>query len=125
MKRPIKNPKIKKGGNSQLPIRQSPQFLRVGMTAFRYYHSSEEHELTKKDYWDWLEALPASVGLIMRIKGFNICRGLLSFHRYVNEKNDNGMDAFMQFYLSMEDYSYYKGRYHSDLILEMKGSKQI
>ena len=48
--------------------------------------------LPPQDYEEWLEGLPDNVSRGMAAKGFEECRTLLSFTRYVNERHDVGME---------------------------------
>ena len=43
----------------------------------------------------------------MKIMGFELFKGIISFSRYVMEKNDIGMDKWMQNNLSEDDYDEY------------------
>lgn len=52
-------------------------------------------------------ALPEDVRSYMKNKGFELCKGVLSFTRYVMEKNDIGMDEWMKNHLSEDDYNEY------------------
>lgn len=43
----------------------------------------------------------------MWLDGWILCKGILSFTRYVMEKNDIGMDEWMKKHLSEDDYNEY------------------
>jgi hypothetical protein len=62
-------------------------------------------------YFDeWLCGLQENIKDIMRSKGFEGCKTILPFTRYVNERNDVGMDEWMKENLSDEDYKAYKAQ---------------
>jgi hypothetical protein len=44
----------------------------------------------------------------MEEKGFEYCKNVLPFTRYVNERSDIGMDDWMKEHLSEDDYKMYK-----------------
>lgn len=44
----------------------------------------------------------------MRRLGFEGCKTMVPFTRYVNERTDIGMDEWMKDHLSSEDYKNYK-----------------
>ncbi|WP_268224323.1 hypothetical protein [Sinomicrobium oceani] len=84
------------------------QIFRLGNAAYIYHSlASEELEPTEEDFEEWLEGLPDNVGTDMKARGFEECRGIFSFTRYVMEKNDIGMDQWMEQNLSEEDYRAY------------------
>lgn len=84
------------------------QMFRLGNAAYAYHLlASEELEPTEEDFEEWLGGLPEKVSADMKAKGFDQCKGILSFTRYVMEKNDIGMDQWMEQNLSEEDYRAY------------------
>ncbi|MDR1340419.1 MAG: hypothetical protein LBK58_10260 [Prevotellaceae bacterium] len=56
---------------------------------------------------EWLEGLPANIKKDMKLKGFEACKRMFPFTRYVNERQDIGMGEWMKQHLSAEDYEYY------------------
>ena len=84
------------------------QLFRIGNATYCYHQSATTLEPSEVDFAEWLEGLPEPMKSDMKNKGFDACKGILSFTRYVNEKNDMGMDAWMKNKLSPEDYTAYK-----------------
>jgi len=82
--------------------------FRVGNASFRYHRLDDRHEPAKIDFQEWLEGLPEPIRKEMERKGFEQCKGILSFTRYVNEKNDIGMDEWLRQNLSSEDYEFHR-----------------
>jgi hypothetical protein len=80
------------------------RLFRFGNAAYIYHHQSEEFEPTETDFKEWLEGLPLEVRNDFEKRGFEDCRGVVSFTRYVMEKNDIGMDEWMKKHLSESDY---------------------
>tara|TARA_R110002050_G_scaffold14844_1_gene46465 strand:- start:272 stop:652 length:381 start_codon:yes stop_codon:yes gene_type:complete len=95
---------------AQLPEEEREEharLLRFGNAAYIYHRQAEELEPTEADFEEWLEGLPKNVRRDMEMQGFELCKGVLSFSRYVNEKNDIGMGEWMKKHLSAEDYKAY------------------
>lgn len=95
---------------SKLPEEQREEHARLfrfGNAAYVYHQESEQLEPTKKDFEEWLTGLPENVRRDMIIKGFELCKSVLSFSRYVMEKNDIGMGEWMEQHLSKADYNEY------------------
>ena len=67
-----------------------------GNAAYRYHERVSEHPPTLEDYKEWLDGLPENIRKGMSEKGFEYCKTTFPFTRYVNEKNDLGMDEFVK-----------------------------
>jgi len=67
-----------------------------GNASFRYHQEAKEFNPTQNDFNEWLEGLPDKVRAGMSERGFEACKGVLSFTRYVNEKHDIGMDEYVK-----------------------------
>ncbi len=94
----------------QLPEEQREEherLLRFGNAAYIYHQEAQELEPTEMDFIEWIEGLPKNIGVDMEKKDFEECKGILSFTRYVMEKNDIGMGEWMKRNLSKEDYEAY------------------
>ncbi|KAA5541977.1 hypothetical protein [Adhaeribacter rhizoryzae] len=78
-----------------------------GNISYRYHMQAKEFSPTVKDYEEWLEGLPENIRKSMQEKGFESCKTILSFTRYVNEKNDIGMDEYIRQQMGAEDYAEY------------------
>lgn len=78
-----------------------------GNSAYLYHSRAREFEPSITDYSEWLEGLPENIRKDMEQKGFEGCKGVLSFTRYVNEKNDIGMEEFIKEQMG-EEYQEYK-----------------
>ncbi len=83
------------------------QLFRIGNATFCYHRLADQQEPNENDFKDWLEGLPDNIKKDMKTKGFQECKGILSFTRFVNEKNDIGMGEWMKQNLSLEDYKSY------------------
>jgi hypothetical protein len=84
--------------------------FRIGNASF-IYHQMATNVSTKNQelyYQEWLEGLPPIIKEDMKTKGFEKCKTMLPFTRYVNERDDIGMDEWMQSNLSESDYKFYK-----------------
>ncbi|MBP1615427.1 MAG: hypothetical protein H6Q13_2875 [Bacteroidetes bacterium] len=84
--------------------------FRIGNAAYRYHQLSISlnMERLKLYFEEWLQGLPPSISEDMKRQGFERCQSMLPFTRYVNERNDIGMDEWMKEHLSEEDYSTYR-----------------
>lgn len=79
-----------------------------GNATYHYHQEAQDHAPTETDYQEWLEGLPPAMQPKMREKGFEECRTLLPFTRYVMEKNDVGMEAYVRELMGEEAYAAFK-----------------
>lgn len=84
------------------------RLFRFGNASCAYHLEAEQLEPTETDFKEWLEGLPENVRKDMEIRGFELCKGVVSFTRYVMEKNDIGMSEWMKQHLSESDYKEYR-----------------
>jgi len=83
----------------------------IGNAAYIYHNQTSEEVIpTKADYEDWLVGLPEQIREDMKEKGFEECKTVLSFTRHVMERNDIGMDAWMEKHLSAEELEFWKSK---------------
>ncbi len=80
------------------------QIFRIGNAAYCYHNDAQDLQPTEQDFNEWIEGLPEQVKENFKNRGFDDCKGVLSFTRYVNEKNDIGMEAWMKEHLAEEDF---------------------
>ena len=82
--------------------------FRIGNASFIYHQlANNTSEKTLKAYYlEWLERLPPNIQKDMKKKGFDCCKNVLPFTRYVNERKDIGMDEWMREHLSEKDYNF-------------------
>lgn len=84
------------------------RMFRIGNAAYSY-HNRLATEPTETDYQEWLEGLPHDgFRNAMKADGFKKAKSVWSFRRYIQEKNDIGMDEFMQQHLSAADYVFHQ-----------------
>lgn len=83
------------------------QLFRIGNASYRYHNLTKEFYPTMEDFRIWLGSLPQHIKLDMEKKGFKECKSILSFTRFVMERNDVGMDKWMQEHLSGDDFNMY------------------
>jgi hypothetical protein len=96
---------------AQLPEEEREEharLLRFGNAAYIYHQQAKEFEPTEIDFEEWLKGLPKNVRCDMEIQGFELCKGVLSFSRFVMEKNDVGMELWMKEHLSESDFKEYQ-----------------
>ena len=96
---------------SELPEEQREEHARLfrfGNASYIYHREAENKEPTEIDFEEWLTGLPEHIRNDMEIMGFELCKGVLSFSRYVMEKNDIGMEKWMQKHLDIDDYNEYR-----------------
>lgn len=65
-----------------------------GNAAFKYHSLKIEPNMV--DYNEWIEGLKEPIKSGMSEMGFEKCKGVFSFTRYVREKNDIGMVEFLK-----------------------------
>ena len=76
---------------AKLPKDQREEHARLfhfGNASYIYHQEAEELEPTETDFEEWLTGLPENIRSDMRNRGFESCKGIISFTRYVMEKND-------------------------------------
>lgn len=81
--------------------------FKIGNATFRYHQQAKRFEPGEADWNEWIEGLEEPVKSAMLEKGFEGCKNILAFTRFVNEKNDVGLDAYLKENLSEEDLSAY------------------
>ena len=79
-----------------------------GNITYRYHSDARTVNPTEEDYKEWLEGLPENVRKGMEAMGFKGCKTVLSFTRYVMEKNDIGLEEYVQLHMDAEDYAEYR-----------------
>jgi len=86
------------------------RIFRLGNAAFIYHQMAYDTSDTVLEvyYHEWLEGLPPNIKKSMKEHGFERCKSMLPFTRYVNERKDYGMDEWMREHLTEDDYREYK-----------------
>ena len=85
------------------------RLFRIGNVTYRYHEMvfSDLDNIPELYYREWLEGLPEGIKADMEKRGFEGCKTVISFTRYVNERRDIGYEEWLQKYLSNEDYKYH------------------
>lgn len=112
----IEHPNKKQQQNQKKLLEQLPdeqreehaRLFRFGNASYVYHQQANEYEPTETDFEEWLTGLPKNIRNDMKMQGFELCKGILSFSRYVMEKNDIGMERWMEQHLSKDDYKEYR-----------------
>ncbi|MFY0689170.1 MAG: hypothetical protein JXQ90_18515 [Cyclobacteriaceae bacterium] len=85
------------------------QLFRIGNAALHYHQqASINSEPTEEDFSEWLEGLPKHIAVKLKESGLQKCKTHFPFTRYLMEKQDVGMDAWMRKNLSEEDFTHWK-----------------
>lgn len=79
-----------------------------GNITYRYHNDAKRFDPTQEDYKEWLEGLPQNIKVGMSKLGFEGCKTVLPFTRYVMEKNDIGLEEYIQLHMDADDYEEYK-----------------
>jgi hypothetical protein len=112
----IKHPLAKKNEEQEKFLKSLPEdsvryhelLFIYGNCAYRYHNKAAEFNPTEEDYKEWLEGLPhEGFRSEMEKQGFEKCKTVLAFSRYVMEKNDVGMEAFIKELMGDEVYKEY------------------
>lgn len=84
------------------------QIFRTGNAMYVYH--MEAMKVKEKDlifyYQEWLQGLPPNISEDMKKLGFEYCKTVLPFTRYVNERLDNGLNDWLREHLSKEDFEF-------------------
>ena len=85
------------------------RLFRIGNAAYIYHRLAVtiNNDIYEVYFEEWLEALPDTIRVDMRKLGFEGCKTILPFTRYINERKDEGMDKWMKEHLCEEDYEAY------------------
>lgn len=98
---------------SQLPEEErenKAREFRIGNASYIYHMQAvpiQEDRLIMY-YKEWLEGLPPNISHHMKMLGFEACKTMIPFTRYVNERNDIGMRDWMKEHLSASDFNYWQ-----------------
>jgi hypothetical protein len=109
----MKHPDPKIQANQESFLKQCPDeqkefhesLFRIGNAAYIYHQQAGiGNNISEEYYQEWLDGLPDNIKKEMQKQGFEACKTILSFTRYVNERSDIGMDEWMKNHLSEEDF---------------------
>ncbi len=75
----------------------------IGNVTFRYHQEAKEYKPSMEDWREWISGLNEPIKSSMEKKGFEWCKGILSFTRYVMEKNDVGLDEYLKQHIDSKD----------------------
>jgi len=109
--------KIQKAFLEKLPSKDRPyhkKLFSIGNASIRYHMLSNEYEPTETDFKTWLEGLPEPIKTDMKERGFESCKTHLPFTRFVLERRDIGMDAWMKEHLTKSEYKFYSDQKPKD-----------
>jgi hypothetical protein len=82
------------------------RLLNQANATFQYYNQNILPN--QEDYEEWLEGLNEPMKSDFKESGFESCKNQLSLRRYVLEKNDFGLDEFVNRLLKPEDIIYFE-----------------
>lgn len=68
----------------------------VGNATVHYHLKVKEYVPTESDWKEWIAGLPTPISEHMKGEGFEKAKTVLSFTRYVLEKNDVGLDEYLK-----------------------------
>jgi hypothetical protein len=80
----------------------------VGNATYRYHQEAKKFEPSVEDWSVWIEGLKEPIKKEMQRKGFEESKSILSFTRYVMEKNDVGLEEYLKQSLSPKDFEDYQ-----------------
>lgn len=95
---------------------QTARFYRIGNAVFAYHEQAgraPENRLIEF-YKEWLQSLPAALSHKMAGAGFNACKSMLPFTRYVEERMDCGLTEWMKEHLSQADFAHWRSLEEAD-----------
>jgi hypothetical protein len=101
----INQEKMLKSQNPEMKIFHTKMFNKMNAT-FQYY--DQDILPNQEDFEEWLEGLEEPMKSDFRESGFESCKNQLSLRRYVLEKNDLGLDEFVNRLLKPEDVAYFE-----------------
>lgn len=84
---------------------EDAQLLRIGHVAVSFYRQVEPEQ---RHFEIWTQTLKEPMRSFLLKKGFEACKGMLNFRRFVAELNDTRLKEHMKTNLSPEDYWYWQ-----------------
>lgn len=81
--------------------------FKVGNATYRYHQEVQKFNASEDDWKEWLNGLDEPMKKDMQNKGFDYCKTIFSFTRYVNEKNDLGLEDYLKKNISQKDLDEY------------------
>jgi hypothetical protein len=81
--------------------------VRINIAEHTYYSLAKPY-IKRSEYQRWLLTLKESIRNVCSRLGYESCRNMLTFKRFVLERNGHRMDEYMKVVLSNEDYRYWK-----------------
>lgn len=116
----IKNPKSSQGSDTSylfsfdnvgvkevLTEKKKDLVVRINIAEHTYYSLAKPY-IKRSEYQRWLLTLKESIRNVCSRLGYESCRNMLTFKRFVLERNGHRMDEYMKVVLSNEDYRYWK-----------------
>lgn len=85
----------------------SPIHFRYGKAISGYY-SLPECVPTEQNFKEWIDSLQEPMKSAFKKQGFDSCKGVLNYRRFILESADIGLDEYLRNNMSSEDYQYYK-----------------
>lgn len=79
-----------------------------GNITYRYHRDAGRLDPIEEDFKEWLQGLPENIRNKMQTDGFEACKKVLSFTRYIMEKNEIGIEEYIQLHMDPEDLEEYK-----------------
>lgn len=79
----------------------------IGNVTFRYHQEARKYKPSQEDWREWISGLNEPIKSAMEKRGFEECKGILSFTRYVMEKNDRGLDEYIKQHIDPKDFEEY------------------
>ncbi|MBC6113156.1 hypothetical protein H7U22_22300 [Pedobacter sp. CCM 8938] len=79
-----------------------------GNASYLYHSNANLFTPNIEDYNEWLSGLEPMVKKAMEECGFDECLNVLSITRYVNKKNDIGMDEYVKRLMGEQNFASHK-----------------
>lgn len=80
-----------------------------GNVTYRYHQEAKGYKPSIEDWREWVSGLNEPMRGDMEKKGFDGCKSILSFTRYVMEKNDVGLDEYLKRHIDPKDLEEFNG----------------
>lgn len=83
------------------------KMITIGRVVRGYYDQLTAKDLTKQDFYLWINSLHDPIKSHFMAKGLEGCREVLNFQRFMLEMQDKGLNEYMKERLTEEDFSYW------------------
>ena len=88
-------------------MEQDKTLNKIALLTTSYYSQLSENDYTENNYKLWIESLKEPMKSHFKDKGFQNCKGVVNFQRFILELKDESLDEYIKQRLTNEEYIYW------------------